>query len=187
MRIQIAIIFFFTYLICCSSYFRSWSMSNKDFVDSANTPSELTDTLINLTWLYFFFWSAINGRYFSCFRTELVLRFVSKPTVNSRMYKTLFSIAKRRSGRSWSPVITEGLIKPGRSTYSLDLSTLRRLDVMKFKTEFWRHVNLPSSRYDLQPEITCRSDSGQEQKEQSGDDDRPHLTRFFRVGRELLI
>ena len=58
---------------------------------------------------------------------------------------------------------------------------------MKFRTELCRHVNRPSSRYALQPEITCRSDSGEEQKEQSADDDRPHLTRFFRVGRELLI
>ena len=39
---------------------------------------------------------------------------------------------------------------------------------MKFKTELSRHVNLPSSRYALQPEITCRSVSGQQQEEQSG-------------------
>jgi hypothetical protein len=30
--------------------------------------------------------------------------------------------------------------------------------------------------------MTCRGDSGEEQKEQSADDDRPHLTRFFREG-----
>jgi hypothetical protein len=79
-------------------------------------------------------------------------------------------------------VMTDGLINPGRSTYILDLSTSRRLDAMRFKTELCRHVYLPSSRYVLHPEITCKSDSGQ-----SADDDRPHLTRFFLVGRELLM
>ena len=58
---------------------------------------------------------------------------------------------------------------------------------MKFKTELCLHVNLPSSRYVLHPEVTCKRDSGQQQKEQSADDESPHLTRFFRVGRELLI
>ena len=64
------------------------------------------------------------------------MRFVSKPTVNSRMHKTLFSIAKRKSGRNWSPVITEGLIKPGRSTYSLDLSTLRSVNFVDGRITF---------------------------------------------------
>ena len=50
---------------------------------------------------------------------------------------------------------------------------------MKFKTESCRHVKHPSFRYSLHPEMTCRSDSGEEQKEQSADDDRPHLTMFF--------
>ena len=58
---------------------------------------------------------------------------------------------------------------------------------MKFKTELCRHVNLPSSKYVLHPETTCKSVSGQKQDEQSADDDRPHLTRFFRVGSELLM
>ena len=82
--------------------------------------------------------------------------------------------------------MTEGLTSPGRSTYSLDLSTLSRLDAMKFKTELCLQVNIPSSRYVLHPEITCKSNSGQQQKEQLADE-RPYLTRFFRVGRELLI
>ncbi|CAB4002761.1 Hypothetical predicted protein [Paramuricea clavata] len=33
----------------------------------------------------------------------------------------------------------------------------------------------------------CKSDSGQKQNEQSADDDSPHLTRFFLVGKELLM
>ena len=93
----------------------------------------------------------------------------------------------KRSGRNWSPVTTDGLIKPGRSTYSLDRLTSRRLEAMKFKTELCRHVYLPSSKYVLHPETTCKSVSGQKQDEQSADDDRPHLTRFFRVVSELLM
>ena len=76
---------------------------------------------------------------------------------NSKMYHNLSSIAKRRSGRNWSPARTEGLIKTDRFTYSLGLSTLSRPDAREFKTELCLHVNLPSPRYVLHPELTCKS------------------------------
>jgi len=38
--------------------------------------------------------------------------------VSSRIYKQMLLKAKRRSGRKLSSVITDGLIKPGRSAYN---------------------------------------------------------------------
>jgi hypothetical protein len=43
------------------------------------------------------------------------------------------------------------------------------------------------SRYDWQPATTCRSVSGARHREQSEVGDKPHLARFWRVGRELLM
>ncbi|CAB3983090.1 Hypothetical predicted protein, partial [Paramuricea clavata] len=42
-------------------------------------------------------------------------------------------------------------------------------------------------RYDWQPATTCRSVSGARHREQSEVGDKPHLARFWRVGRELLM
>ena len=39
--------------------------------------------------------------------------------LSSRIYKELFLNVKRRSGRKLTPVITDGLIKPGRLTYNV--------------------------------------------------------------------
>ena len=39
--------------------------------------------------------------------------------VSSRIYKQAFLKVKRRPGRKLSPVITDGLIKPGRSAYNV--------------------------------------------------------------------
>ena len=43
------------------------------------------------------------------------------------------------------------------------------------------------SRYDWQPATTCRSVSGAKYFEQSEVGDKPHLVKFWRVGRELLM
>ena len=50
---------------------------------------------------------------------------------------------------------------------------------MKFKTESCRHVERPSFRYSLHPEMTCMNVLGEKQNGQSAHDDRPHLTMFF--------
>ena len=126
---------------------------NKDFVISSNNPKRAYRYFNKFNFgLYFVFWSAISGKYFSCFRFELVLRFGSNPTIDFRIYKALFSIGKRRSGRNWSLVRTEWLQV---YVYILDLSILRRLDTMQVKTELWRHMHLPSLRYAWHPDITC--------------------------------
>ena len=60
-------------------------------------------------------------------------------------------------------------------------------DAMKFKTELWRHVYRPSSRYTLHPKTTCSNDSGSKQKEQSYVCEIFHKRRFLRVASVLFM
>ena len=58
--------------------------------------------------------------------------------------------------------------------------------VRKKRTELCFQVYLPSSKYDLQLDITCCNVSDWRQKEQLEDWEIAHLQRFLRVGRVLL-
>ena len=66
--------------------------------------------------------------------------------VSSRIYKQVFLKAKRRSGRKLSQVITDGLIKPGRSAYKVVPVTPCNDDAITWGTESCRHVYRPSLR-----------------------------------------
>ena len=75
------------------------------------------DKLTDLTSMKFFYCFLIKVLYLGCFLRELFLKFVSKPTVSSRMLRHLSGVTKSNSGRTLSPVKAQGLIKSGISTY----------------------------------------------------------------------
>ena len=62
-------------------------------------PKELMERLISLTPLYYCLRFTVKSWYLLVFRAALLDRFVSKPTVSSRIYKQFFLKLKRRSGR----------------------------------------------------------------------------------------
>ena len=82
-------------------------------------PKVLMERLISLTSLNCCLRFKVQSWYLLVFRAALIDRFVSKPTVSSRIYKQVFLKDKRRSGRKLSPVITVELIRPGRSAYNV--------------------------------------------------------------------
>jgi len=91
----------------------------------------LMDRLISSTSLYCCLRSTVKSWYLLVFRAALIDRFVSKPTMSSRIYKQVFINVKGRSGRKLSPVITDGLIKPGRSAYNFVPFTICNDDAIK--------------------------------------------------------
>ena len=56
----------------------------------------------------------------------------------------------------------------------------------KRRTELCLQVYLPSSKYDLQLDITCCNVSDWRQKEQLDDWEMAHLQKFLQMGRALL-
>ena len=62
---------------------------------------------------------------------------------------------KTRSGLRESPVMTLGDKKEGRSAYNKQSENEKNVLARERKTELWRQVHRPSSRYDLQLETTC--------------------------------
>ena len=60
--------------------------------------------------------SYIRGSYFIALRLLFASRFVSHPTITSKMYRVLSGEIKAKSGRRESPAISEGDGKDGRST-----------------------------------------------------------------------
>ena len=68
---------------------------------------------------------------------------VSNPMVSSRMYRVLFLVIKRRSGRRESPVIREGDKKAGRSAYMEQLGSADSVLAIKLRTESCLQVYLP--------------------------------------------
>ena len=119
--------------------------------------------------------------YFASLRSALHLTLVSKPIVSSRMCKMLSAVSKRRSGRKVSPVITFGDGNDGRSTNRVAPLTDCNGAATKFKTELWRQVYRPSSRYTLHPATTCSNDSGSKQKKQSDVCESFHKRRFYEL------
>ena len=151
----------------------------------SKTPSALTDKLTNLTVLKWFIWSWISAAYLDCLRSMLFLRLVSYPTVSSSIYRQLSLVVSSKSGRCLSPVIIDGLENPGRSANMFWKFCNGMLLAIKFRIESCLQVN--RFRYELQPATTCSKLSGWRQKEHSDGVEIPHLARFFRVGKELLI
>ena len=82
-------------------------------------PKVLMERLISLTPLYCCLRFTVKSWYLLVFRAVLLDRFGSNPKVRSRIYKQLLLKVKRRFGRKLSLVITDGLIKPGRSAYNV--------------------------------------------------------------------
>ena len=76
---------------------------------------------------------------------------------------------KTRSGRRESPVMTTGDKKEGRSAYSKQSENEEDVLARERKTELWRQVYRPSSRYDLQLETMCWRDSDCRQNEHAAD------------------
>ena len=64
---------------------------------------------------------------------------------------------KVKSGRRESPVISEGDGKDGRSTYNRQCCREESEFAIESRTELWRQVYLPSSRYDLQLETRAEA------------------------------
>ena len=95
------------------------SISKKAVERDEIIPKVLMERLISLTSLCCCLRFTVKSWYLLVFRAALIDRFVSNPTVSSRIYKQVFLKVKRRSGRKLSPVITDGLIKPGRSAYNV--------------------------------------------------------------------
>ena len=73
-----------------------------------NMPRQLMLRLINFTCLYSLARSIRRGRYFSSLRRALLFKFVSKPTVNSIIYRTLSAVERIMSGRRLSPEMPQG-------------------------------------------------------------------------------
>ena len=88
----------------------------------------------------------VKSWYLLVFRAVLLDRFVSKPTVRSRIYKQFLLKVRRRSGRKLSPIITDGLIKPGRSAHNAVSLIPCNDDAINLRTESCHHVYRPSSR-----------------------------------------
>ena len=112
-------------------------------------------------------------------------RLDSKPTINSTLYRHSFDVLRSKSARCASPVLIDGLLYPGRSTYRQEPFTLCRHVARKLRMESCLQVN--RSRYDWQPATTCRRVSGARHLEQPGEGVIPHLVRFWRIGRALLM
>ena len=73
-------------VIYCRSFWsrpRVSSILKKVEHSLSKTPRELTDMFISSTDLKSFFRSSIKSLYFACFRSTLLRRLVSNPTVNS--------------------------------------------------------------------------------------------------------
>ena len=68
---------------------------------------------------------------------------VSNPMVSSRMYRVLFLVVKRRSGRRESPVTREEERKAGRTAYMEQLGSVDSVLAIKLRTEPCLQVNLP--------------------------------------------
>ena len=83
-------------------------ISRKEVDAWPGIPSEPRERLRKVTDLYEADMSDINGRYLSLFLSALLSRFVSKPTVSSRIKRILSFVIKSRSGRNCSPMMTEG-------------------------------------------------------------------------------
>ena len=167
------------------STFSSLSISIKASDSWSNTPSALTERLTNLTVLKCFIWSLISTAYLDRLRSMLFLRLVSYPTVSSSMYRQLSLVVSSKSGRCLSPVIIDGLENPGRSTKMFWKCYDGKLLAIKFRIESCLQVN--RFRPEPQPATTRSKVSGWRQKEHSDDAETPHLLRFLRVGKELLI
>ena len=67
------------------------------------SPKVLMERIISLTSLYRSLRFTVKSWYLLVFRAALIDRFVSKPTVSSRIYKQVFLKVKRRSGHKLSP------------------------------------------------------------------------------------
>jgi hypothetical protein len=118
---MILLIFLTIYFCCLLSKPISFNISINSADSFANTPKVLIDKLTNFTfWYWFFCWLTVS-RYLHFLRSTLLWRLDSKPTVSSSMYKHLLEMDKSKSGRRLSPVMIEGLVKPGRSTYRVEL------------------------------------------------------------------
>ena len=131
------------------------------------------------------FCSLIHTEYLDRLRSMLFRRLVSYPTVNSTIYRQLSLVVSSKSGRYVSPVIVDGLGNPGRSAKMFWKCCDGILLDIRFRIESCLQVN--RFRHGLQPATTWSKVSGFRQKEQSEDDVIPHLARFLRVGKELLI
>jgi len=104
----------------------------------------------------------------------------------SRMYRVLYLVINRRSGRRESPVTREGDRKAGRSAYMEQLGSADSVLAIKLRTESCLQVYLPWSRYDLQLETMCCSVSDWRQKEHADDCPINHLRRFLPVAKVLV-
>ena len=82
-------------------------------------PKVLMERLVSLKSLYFCLRFPVKSWYLLVFRAAVVDIFVSKPMVSSRIYKQLFLIVRRRSGRKVLTLITDGILKPERSAYNI--------------------------------------------------------------------
>ena len=105
--------------------------------------------------------------HFGSRRTALLLTVVSQQIASFEIYKILSAVSKRKSDRESLPVMVLGDGNRGRSGNRVALLIHSTEDTTKFKTELWRQVNRPFSRYILHPTITCSTDYGSKQNEQS--------------------
>ena len=76
---------------------------------------------------------------------------------------------KTRSGLRESPMMTLGDKKEGRLAYSKQSENEEHVLARKRRSELWRQVYQPSSRYDLQLETTYWRDSDWRQNEHAAD------------------